>query len=56
MKTNGLCRFRPDGSATFSCVMKCEGVMEIDSRGTTSDLSSPYQLKGILDMYRAQKK
>ena len=51
-----LLKFHPDGSATFSCVMKCEGVVVIDSRGTTNDLSSPYQLKGILDMYKSQNK
>ena len=49
-----LLRFEPDGSATFSCVMKCEGEVFIDNKSTTNDLSAPYQLKGILDMYKSQ--
>ena len=34
--------------------MKCEGTTEIDADKTTTELGAPYQLKGILDMYRAQ--
>ena len=51
-----LLKFQPDGSATFSCVMKCEGVVTIDAKCTTNELSAPYQLKGILDMYKSQNR